>query len=183
MTGLWLNLGCGDQPEHRAPAPWINVDGHAPFLPDVVATLDRLPWDENAADRIYLGHVLEHIPYAWSADHEWDGWDHPLERALAEVRRVLSPDGELVVVGPCIERAIQTGQPEWLLRIIAAPVVDDQPPGLNHAWTPTTLLHRLALDAVFANVVEVPVTSITKPEWPNPSTAPWQCAFRVRHPH
>jgi ubiquinone/menaquinone biosynthesis C-methylase UbiE len=47
----------------------------------------RLPLDDNSMDRVLAIHVLEHLP--------------DLPAALREIRRLLRPNGEFVVVIPC----------------------------------------------------------------------------------
>jgi predicted SAM-dependent methyltransferase len=100
-----LNLGCG----HVTPAGWINVDGSnrawlASQLPFVDRTLvalklvpptefargiqfadffQRLPWNDDTADAVYMGEVLEHFT-------QEDG-----RRLLAECFRILKPGGVL----------------------------------------------------------------------------------------
>jgi len=82
-----LNIGCGD---HYAEG-WINLDLHdSGPRPDVVGSILELPFPDGSVDRVYCGHVLEHVPLEQMA------------AALAEVRRVLSDDGVLAVVGPDI---------------------------------------------------------------------------------
>jgi predicted SAM-dependent methyltransferase len=94
-----LNVGCGN---HYAEG-WVNVDiDHTDEVrPDVVADATKgLPFGDGEAERIYLGHVLEHI--------------EPLDAlvALAECRRVLVSGGEMCVVGPdcdIADRLLATG--------------------------------------------------------------------------
>lgn len=86
-----LNVGCGT---HYA-RNWTNVDRvYLPehnTTPDVVANpIDGLPFADNSAQRLYLGHILEHIR-----------WDDVLIFAT-EMLRVLAPGGKCVVVGPDI---------------------------------------------------------------------------------
>jgi len=79
-----LDLGCGEvkqDPEH------IGVDLRITKAVDVVADVSGgLPFRTGSADRVFAVHVLEHLP------------DYlPL---LAEIRRVLRPDGVLHVLAP-----------------------------------------------------------------------------------
>jgi predicted SAM-dependent methyltransferase len=87
---LDLNVGSGDFP---APQPWLNVDVNPIRNPDVLAELDDLPFADGEAARIYAGHVLEHIPVL------------EVVGVLREFRRVLSPSGSLMVVGPDVVKA------------------------------------------------------------------------------
>jgi SAM-dependent methyltransferase len=167
-----LNLGPGN---HYAEG-WLNVDKydlpHHKRRPDLmVDVLEGLPLPDGSFSKAYAGHVLEHLPYA------------QVPQVIAECWRVLAPGGSLAVVGPCIELAIRTGQPRWLLRdIIANPT--PEMPGLGHEWTPTALLTLIAVQrGIGLPVTElVSVEEITPPMWPNPSLAPWQCAILATKP-
>jgi hypothetical protein len=103
-----------------------------------------------------------------------------IPEAIEQCLHVLAPGGRIAIVGPCIELAIQTNEPYWLLRNIIKH--DDEDVGLGHAWTPTaemTLRAVLRGVPLYGNPRLVPVETIIPPEWPNPSTAPWQCAIVV----
>lgn len=163
---LRLNVGSND---HYAEG-WTNVDRWSlpewRRPPDFVANvLDGLPFDDGSFTQVYLGHILEHIPY-----------DHAHE-VVAECWRLLAPGGRLCVVGPCVELGILTRQPDWLLRQMCVSTSQERE-GIGHAWTPTALLTvevvRRGIDVV---PTQVPVGAIQPPEWPNPSLEPWQCAM------
>jgi predicted SAM-dependent methyltransferase len=87
-TPIWLNIGCGT---HRAPAPWVNTDvvENESTHPDVIVPTGEFPWPDGSAERVYLGHVLEHMY-----------WGPPLVAFLEGVRRVLAPGGMVLAVGP-----------------------------------------------------------------------------------
>src|SRR5690606_34485613 len=100
-----LNVGCGP---HRADPPWINLDvvDNDTTHPDIVVDPDRplKQWRAKTVDAVYLGHVLEHIP--------WAG----VQAFLTDVRRVLKVGGRLCVVGPDVHKAIEgyrTGAEPW----------------------------------------------------------------------
>lgn len=156
-----LNVGSGP---HPCPG-WVNVDPYAEHA-DLRASIYALPLPSESVARVYLGHVLEHLP-----------WDE-LPRALLEVGRVLRPGGQVMVVGPCLERAVATGQPTWLLEQIIARPPDPADPGAAHLWTPTELLTVLALELGGFTATPVPVGTVTRPAWPNTVTDPWQTAVR-----
>lgn len=77
-----LNLGAGLQQI----SGWMTVDFDERLGPDVVATIDALPFEDNSVEEIYASHCLEHVPY-----------DSP---ALSEWLRVLEPGGLCTVVVP-----------------------------------------------------------------------------------
>jgi len=99
---IWLNVGCGS---YLAPQPWVNIDGNdseypdnfangsktiVPRKPDIVAWSDSLPFPDASVDRIYAGHILEHMNL-----HNGE-----VDRTLVEFKRVLAPGGKIMVVGP-----------------------------------------------------------------------------------
>lgn len=79
-----LDVGCGNRKQvDRA----IGVDCHRLAAVDVVARLERgLPFAEDALDRVYAIHFLEHVD--------------DLLRVMNEIHRVLKPDGVLHVMVP-----------------------------------------------------------------------------------
>jgi predicted SAM-dependent methyltransferase len=157
-----VNLGSG---VHPAAAPWLNLDSVVRAQIDVVADCGRLPFADRSVDRLYAGHLLEHIPLA------------AVGTVLAEWRRVLRPGGDLMVVGPDIDRAVRQREPWWLLDSIIA---HGEGPG-GHAWTSSqgVLLDVLARCGWDAEPVEV--AAVTMPEWPNPvPQAAWQLAVLAR---
>ena len=158
-----LNLGSGT---HPTPEDWIAIDSlPQPQRVDVIADVGALPFADDSAERLYAGHLLEHIPL-----------DH-LGAVLAEWRRVLAPGGILGVVGPDIDRAVSQGEGQDLLLAIIA---HGEGPG-GHAWTCSARLVDYLLRLHGWTPEEVPVASLYPPEWPNPVPgAGWQLAFLVR---
>lgn len=62
--------------------------------PDVVADCRSMPeLADESADAVYCGHVLEHVP------------ETDLHLVLAELRRILKPDGDLIVAVPDLKEA------------------------------------------------------------------------------
>lgn len=132
----WANIGCGT---HKAPPPWVNVDTVRHDGPDVPAR-DRvepdvivvpgepLPFPDASCERIFCGHVLEHIP-----------WEQ-VGGFLVDVRRILRD--ELLIVGPDVYRAINAykqGVEPWSI-ITSVLEHKDWPadmaawPGAPHHW-------------------------------------------------
>lgn len=86
-----VNLGCGD----RYARGWLNVD-HAgcPHRKDLTFDLrNPMPWSERSIDRIYAGHVLEHLRV------------HEVLVLLERLRSCLKDDGQMLVVSPDIDYA------------------------------------------------------------------------------
>lgn len=166
MTSRFLNIGSGP---HYMPG-WINVDLYADDA-DVRCNASNLPYRSWTFDRVYLGHVLEHNELFAA-----------VPEILREVARVCVPSATIAVVGPCMDKARATRQPEWLLKQMGRQPSPTKP-GAGHEWTSTTELTLLALEYVgYEAIKEVPVASILRPEWPNQVTAPWQFAITARPP-
>jgi predicted SAM-dependent methyltransferase len=71
----------------------IRVDLDPDTEPDIVADAREVPLPDGYADAVFSSHVLEHIP---ETDLAW---------TLVEWRRLLKPDGELVVAVPNLQVA------------------------------------------------------------------------------
>lgn len=135
--------------------PWEGVDH-----PHVFGNGFALPFRDAAFDAAYVGHVLEHVEYG------------DVAAVLLELKRVLARGAVVAVVGPDIDKAEATDQPEHILRAI-----DTLSEGFGgHKWVATEALTVGAMWAVFPDARACPVSMIDQPAWPNPSTAPWQCA-------
>ena len=166
-----LNVGSG---VHPAP-DWINIDLNAPddWEVDVVASAMDLPFENGVADRVYFGHTLEHLSYNEDA-----------VQALREAWRTLKVGGLVGVVGPAMDLAIETKQPEWLIDAIKiTPVPDDYvydsdtPAGLGHLWEANVQNTLDLVRSVFPNALVVPVAQVCRDTgWPNTETSPWQVA-------
>lgn len=57
-NGIRLNLGCG----HISIKDYLNVDRRALPGVDIVAEVDRLPFEQGEIDEIFSAHLLEHFP-------------------------------------------------------------------------------------------------------------------------
>lgn len=153
-----LHIGSG---EHYADM-WLNVDIDPQWRTDLVADALELPcmFDANTFTHVYMGHFLEHIVYDEIPD------------VIGAILAVSTPSVRIAVVGPCYDLA-KVYAPDLLYNIAER---GDTGPG-DHRWTATTALTCEALENSGLRVTGVPVSAITRPEWPNPSTAEWQCAF------
>jgi hypothetical protein len=96
---------------------------------------------------------------------------------LDEVRRVLADDGMLLVVGPDIDRALQTGATQQVLDDIrGADSGRWRWPEEGHAWVPTeqettAILYDNGFDCRPIRPVSVPG------DWPIVSRVDWQFAL------
>lgn len=187
--GTWLNVGCGP---HRAPSPWINLDVHRGdgVDPDIVVADSMRPcaeWDDQSVDRIYLGHVLEHVP------------TDELPAFLADLTRALRPGGEIAVVGPDVLRSIErwhAGQEPWELVMSTLEGPDYYPADgghhlaadpdagwryCRHWWncTEARVVHILNA-AGFVDVTPCPLDGQHLGTWPVVAYAPWQMAVTAR---
>lgn len=96
LTGVMkvvLNAGCGTQhvPADRFPAAeWqeIRLDVAGEVEPDIVADIRAIPLEDECLDAVYTSHTLEHLP------------ESGVRQALGEFRRILKPEGQLVIRVP-----------------------------------------------------------------------------------
>jgi len=158
----FLNLGCGDPPVH-APKPWVNVDDYAGCEPDLLCNILQLPHEDGSVQAVYCGHVLEHMELALD-----------VPRLLAEIRRVLAPDGMLMVVGPDYDRV--TASPAWAGAVAMVRWGDDTRPGSRHRWCPTAWAHLNVIREVFPEAHEIDIASVGS-FWPLMSRVGWQFAI------
>ena len=186
MSKRWLNIGCGP---HRAPDPWVNVDrvripGH--IEPDIVTmSIRRLP--QQPAQRVYLGHVLEHMP--WDVDNRVD-----VRYFLRGVFHIMEPGGEVMVVGPDCERAIKMHKAGSLSTKMLWQILEDDRvhgdqadaghtgAGGRHYWNCTVpRVVRLLEEAGFVGIDEMPVQHVPEP-WPVVARVGWQLAVTAVKP-
>jgi len=130
-----INIGCGP---HYAEG-FCNLDVHSGDgnNPDVIVRPDTgLAVPEGSLERVYAGHVLEHVP-----------WDECVE-FLVDIRRALREGGELVVVGPDLQRTLElwkANQLDWHMvdsvwESDDAFMIDPSVPawkGARHSWNCT----------------------------------------------
>lgn len=170
----YLNVGSG---EHPCPG-WVNVDlpwsGVKPGGLMVYADAFRLPFGDATFERVYMGHLWEHV---------W--WHEIAGGAFDEIWRVMQPGAEVVVVGPCMRKAVEQQVPDTLLIAILgegggrAETIEG--PGA-HRWVATEALtaHAMSL-AGLVDIETIDVRRLAMPLWPNPApNALWQAALRAR---
>lgn len=171
-----LNLGSGEWPMNQP--DWVDIDlpwdGVVRGSSMVFADMFTLPFPDNTFSRVYGGHVLEHIY-----------WEELAAGRLDEVWRVCQPGAEVMVVGPCMKRALDQGEPLNILNAIIGAGESGwlyEGPG-GHKWVPTEALTARAMR--LAGLVEIEpldVRAVRRPRWPNTQGATWQCALRARVP-
>ena len=121
-----LNVGCGTHYAHG----WVNTDvwSDDTTRPDVITTPGKpYPFEDNSADAIYMGHVLEHIPWPQVGDF------------LHDMKRIAKPGAPILVVGPDVWRTIQRwrdGQEPWWMVVSALEHQDNhfQPGPKDDLW-------------------------------------------------
>lgn len=154
-----LNVGCG---EFRAEG-YVNIDTNDTGgpQPDIKASVLDLPFTAGSFDKVYAGHVLEHLELA------------DIPKALDEVKRVLASDGTFVVVGPDLDRAYKDfpGMVDSILH------GDHRWEGDEHTWESTeTATVKLLEDSGWITRT-VPIESSELNEWPVTSRIGWQFAI------
>lgn len=130
---LFLNVGCGT---HYA-LGWVNTDTwvNETTMPDVqVVPGEPYPFPDNHFDAVYMGHVLEHIP--WKEVPEF----------LMDISRIAKPNAPILIVGPDVYKTIvrwaQGQEPWWMIEsVIEHQDVNHQPgremdwwDGAHHHW-------------------------------------------------
>lgn len=159
-----VNLGSGDHYQEG----WVNVDlpGNGVRVDVAHDITERLPFDDGSVDRVYMGHVLEHVDF------------DQLVPVLGEVRRVLVPGGEGCIVGPDVGNTLRLGMNNILSIVLYGARRWD---GDTHLWTSTGEAHYFAaLVAGFAARLIMPEE--VPDDWPVVSRAAWQFAVMLEKP-
>lgn len=167
-----LNVGCGT---HYADG-WVNTDAveSTDTHPDVRATGHDFPFTTGTFEQVYLGHVLEHVPWP------------DVEAFLTEVRRVLQPGGRVLATGPDVFRMLHewdAGRESWELCIDTLEHQDRQSdywPEAVHKWN----CHETRLAAVLTAAGFIDVAPAGEPfdTWPVVDWSAWQCAVQATAP-
>jgi hypothetical protein len=161
-----LNIGCGN---HYAQG-WTNVDVayNDQVRPDIVADVTQgIPLPDGCAERIYVGHVLEHLDQA------------DVVVALTECRRLLAPGGQMLVVGPDCDRADIMLRHRQLTAEEHRLVVEGAGRWASdvHLWRSTPELTAEAMRAAGFEVAESTVQHVSfDGSWPVVSAIGWQFA-------
>lgn len=172
-----LNVGCGP---HYAPG-WLNTDvvesDEYQIYPDLLVTRDDLfPFSDATFSRVYLGHVLEHVPWPDCEDF------------LKEVCRVTKPGGEVAIVGPDTKRtlrlwkdgALSESMVDSILEDATAHMTSGEWEGARHQWNCYEERVLRLLDAVGIDAEPVTLPELEANGWPVVSFAPWQFGVIAR---
>lgn len=160
---LRVNVGCGDHYQQG----WVNTDITEPegfTAPDIIATATDLPFPDGSVDRLYAGHVLEHLT------------PEDVVVALREFRRVISPEGKIMIVLPDLDVA-EDRYPDLVDSVRYG---GDRWGGDKHLWEsrPRNFAQML-VDAGEPNARWVPINSLVGTEWPVVAFVDWQYAFEL----
>jgi predicted SAM-dependent methyltransferase len=154
-----INMGCGDQP---APYPWTNCDSWPALDPDVICdATKKWPFPTSSAGRVFLGQVLEHLPYPWG-----------VRAALREAHRVLEVGGQLCVITPDFVAMKEKKVPAEVWR--AEAVGMRRWPGDQHLWMPSRHVVVREVERRFGNAAVVNHLNLDE-MWPLGSRNPWDC--------
>jgi len=159
-----LNLGCGD---YYADG-WVNVDtaDHPGVHRDVGwDVLEGIPHGDGTVNRVYMGHVLEHLPL------------ESVVPFLTEVFRVLAPTGAAVIIGPDIGLTYREGRSFMKTVVYGA----TRWPGDTHLWNSTGEAHLFAARLAGFDAELVPIGSISE-DWPVVDRDTWQFAVTLAKP-
>ena len=174
----YLNIGCGP---HRAPAPWWNTDvvrdDRSGTWPDEI-TKPLQNYGARSCHRIYMGHVLEHVPWV------------DVRAFLLFHMKQLVRNGELAIVGPDVLRMIQQWRDQQVPWDLVLSGLEDSTPQddlgdwkqARHWWN----CHEQRVVAVmasvgFANVEAVDIGALSG-DWPVVGRDSWQMAVVGRRP-
>lgn len=168
-VGVKLNLGCG---EYYARG-WVNVDlnDEARVKPDrVVDVTCQLPADVGTVERIYAGHLLEHIKY---------------DRVVAMLNlwySYMRPGGLLLVVGPDCDRARRWVRSGMMSQNELDGMGVNGTPGTGyaHLWEATETNTLELLDASAWRQPRTMLIDTVPTSWPLTSHIGWQFAIMAR---
>lgn len=189
----YLNAGCGT---HYAEG-WINCDVWEDELtrPDVRVTPGQpYPFDDESIDALFLGHVLEHMPWP------------DVFPFMEDMLRICKQDAPILIVGPDVLRTIelwaQGRQPEHMVLSVMEHQDQNYQPGREgkvwdgapHHWNcheerVGKILKHVGMDWVsFTSVIPHDPTGkgwhdyATGITWPVVGYHEWQFAIMTKKP-
>lgn len=188
-----LNVGCGT---HYAQG-WVNTDvwESETTRPDVKVTIgEPYPFADNTFDAVYLGHIIEHMP-----------WENVVA-FMQDMARIAKEDAIFLLVGPDVFKTIklwhEDKQPWWMIEAVLEHLDRNFQPdreseewdGSHHYWN----CHEQRIENLLANVgfqqIENVFTKIpddtegtewydvkTNITWPVVGKYYWQLAYRFKN--
>lgn len=159
---LQINVGCG---EFRVEG-WVNIDmtvaENGP-QPDIVASALDLPFGDGVVDRVYAGHVLEHLT------------PDDAVLALREFRRVAKPGGEILVVLPDLD-VVEEKYPDLVESVRYGA---DRWGGDRHLWESRPDAFAALMDLAGIDYYRIDVQKLVGSDWPIASFVDWQYGFEI----
>ena len=159
---LKVNIGAGDHYQEG----WINTDitepeGHRP--PDVICSATELPFEDASVDRLYAGHVLEHLKPT------------DVVKALHEFQRVIRPEGQIMIVLPDLDVA-EDRYPELI-----GPIRDggDRWSGDRHLWESRPAEFEKTLKKAKVTATRLSINDLIGTEWPVVAYVDWQYVYQI----
>jgi len=101
-----LHLGCGNIKKEG----YINIDAIKTRATDLIWDVTKkLPFEDNSVERIECYHLLEHLPVCLMANIKYSYGQkyEQIIRFLKEWRRVLKPNGKLVIEVPNFDMLVE----------------------------------------------------------------------------
>lgn len=167
-----INLGCGD----RYADGWINVDwAGSPHRKDQEVDLTgELPWPENSVERIYAGHVLEHL------------MTMDCVLLLTRLYFCCTEGAEIMVVGPDLPTAYRMAEEGTLdVTIDSLRFGAERWTGDRHLWESSAAMSWAMLEkAGWKNIIDIPLAEAAQ-SWPIADARPqWQfCLHALKEPN
>lgn len=94
----FLHVGCGPARKDKTTAgfntdEWkeLRLDVDVQAQPDIIGSMTNIPLDEGSVDAVFSSHSIEHLEA------------HEVPVALQEFKRVLKPDGFVVIICPDLQ--------------------------------------------------------------------------------
>jgi predicted SAM-dependent methyltransferase len=152
VTYLKLNLGCG--PEYKK--GYVNIDAFDSTVADKMMSALNLDFEDDTFNQVDCIQVLEHLGAAKSI------------YALAEVYRVLAPNGVFIVETPDLNSSFKSflkGN-ETQRKLVMNWIYGLDIPGMSHKYGfPEELLERMLLETGF---IDIEITHVdTKSSYPS----------------
>jgi predicted SAM-dependent methyltransferase len=153
----WTNLDCAAAVANGIRADLI-VDPAAPFG----------TFADGTAQRVYLGHVLEHI--------EWPN----VAGLLEQVHRVLAPGGQVLVTGPDVFRSLDEWHHGLMPDELLHAVLEHADRGEGSDWPEAVHRWNCHEARVVGLLERAGFAEVTPTEgfegWPVTNWSGWQCA-------